>query len=261
MVKEIGGTGIYWPEMNIQTIDVLLPGSAYFVAVSQNTSIEFSDSSNYLKEISDKVDMQNLTSWQPKETGSSHILAIRQEALNGFSDGDYIGVFTSSGVCSGLAQINRKSNLAITVFGDDLFTNFSEGFVPNEQMAFKLYCSATGEISDLQPEFDYSAPSTNGMFLDNGISIITHFKSGNSSIDKFYNQVLISPNPVSDRVTFRMKNSNNFRLTITDIHGNLMLQQMIFGSINLDLENWNSGVYIVKMEDFYSTGYSKLIIR
>jgi hypothetical protein len=43
IVKEVAGTGIYWPEYGINTLPVLEPGRAYFVSVTQNTSVTFQD--------------------------------------------------------------------------------------------------------------------------------------------------------------------------------------------------------------------------
>ncbi|MBE0639490.1 MAG: dienelactone hydrolase family protein [Bacteroidales bacterium] len=41
MVKEIAGNNLYWPEFNIQTLDELIPGNAYWVKVDQQITIEF----------------------------------------------------------------------------------------------------------------------------------------------------------------------------------------------------------------------------
>lgn len=41
ILKEVAGIGVYWPEKQINTIDVLIPGKAYYVKVSDNTTVEF----------------------------------------------------------------------------------------------------------------------------------------------------------------------------------------------------------------------------
>lgn len=43
MVKDIAGTQIYWPDYGINTLEVLEPGRAYYVAVTQNTSVTFDE--------------------------------------------------------------------------------------------------------------------------------------------------------------------------------------------------------------------------
>lgn len=46
IVKEVAGTDVYWPEYGIKTLETLEPGRAYFVAVSQNTSVTFDECQN-----------------------------------------------------------------------------------------------------------------------------------------------------------------------------------------------------------------------
>jgi hypothetical protein len=41
IVKEIAGPNIYWPEFGIATLDVIVPGKAYFVLVDEGVTVEF----------------------------------------------------------------------------------------------------------------------------------------------------------------------------------------------------------------------------
>jgi len=41
IVKEVAGTGIYWPALNINTLPVLKPGKSYFVKVANSCSVSF----------------------------------------------------------------------------------------------------------------------------------------------------------------------------------------------------------------------------
>ncbi len=41
MVKQVAGTGLYWPDYNIFTLTTLQPGNAYFVLMNQETTITF----------------------------------------------------------------------------------------------------------------------------------------------------------------------------------------------------------------------------
>lgn len=41
IVKEIAGTGIYWPAQGISTLPALLPGRSYFVLLTSNVFLEF----------------------------------------------------------------------------------------------------------------------------------------------------------------------------------------------------------------------------
>jgi PKD repeat protein len=41
IVKEIAGSGIYWPSMNIATLDWLMPGEAYWVRTTSDVTVTF----------------------------------------------------------------------------------------------------------------------------------------------------------------------------------------------------------------------------
>jgi hypothetical protein len=41
MVKEIAGSGIFWPAQGINTLPVLLPGRSYFVFLNDGFYLEF----------------------------------------------------------------------------------------------------------------------------------------------------------------------------------------------------------------------------
>lgn len=41
MAKEIAGTGVYWPEHQINTLGNVVPGKAYYIYSSQNMSVDF----------------------------------------------------------------------------------------------------------------------------------------------------------------------------------------------------------------------------
>jgi rhodanese-related sulfurtransferase len=43
IVKEIAGGKVYWPEYGIATLDVIVPGKAYFVLVDEDVVVEFSE--------------------------------------------------------------------------------------------------------------------------------------------------------------------------------------------------------------------------
>jgi hypothetical protein len=46
IIKEIAGPNIYWPEMNINTLNILKPGSAYYVRMGSPATIVFPSCNN-----------------------------------------------------------------------------------------------------------------------------------------------------------------------------------------------------------------------
>lgn len=41
IAKEVAGTGVFWPELSINSLPVLMPGKAYFVKMATNVTISF----------------------------------------------------------------------------------------------------------------------------------------------------------------------------------------------------------------------------
>ena len=64
------------------------------------------------------------------------------------------------------------------------------------------------------------------------------------------NDVVISPNPTSDFINIQFKNAADFKTEIYDIVGK---QIGNFKNTNqIDVSNFNSGIYIIKITDFES---------
>jgi hypothetical protein len=43
VIKEVAGTGVYWPGFGVNTIGNLQPGQAYFIHVTESVTITFED--------------------------------------------------------------------------------------------------------------------------------------------------------------------------------------------------------------------------
>ena len=261
MVKEIAGTGIYWPEMNIQTLHLLLPGKAYFVAVSQNTAVDFSECTSTVKMGINPATFKNNTSWEdPEKTATSHIFAIGAAAMADFNSGDCIGAFTGAGICAGLAEVRGDQGIALTVFGDDPFTSGAQGFTPGEEIAFRVFNSNTGEEALLEPVYDPGFVDVDGTFSDQGISKITGFISSTSSVIMPEVRIHVSPNPAHDHVAIQLNGSQPTTLTVNDLRGTTMFQKTIRTDITIDLSKWPSGIYMVTAESRNARRVAKLVV-
>jgi hypothetical protein len=177
VIKEIGGNKIFWPEMGIQSLQVLERGRAYFVAVSQNTSVEYSECDSY-KSHPEPVEYNliNNTPWNtPVQTGSSHTIAFPSEIISNLKPGDYIAAFNDEGICTGLTQIGDPGeSVALTVYGDDILTDANDGMAEGEQISFKIFKTSIGESMDAFVEFDQNYTQSDGTFADNGLSVLVH---------------------------------------------------------------------------------------
>jgi hypothetical protein len=265
VVKEIAGNNVYWPQMGINTLQVLSPGKAYLVAVNQNTSITFPECTNLKSAITGENAMiKNTTSWaDPVATPSSHTIAVAKETLAQFATGDFIGAFTQEGIIAGLAQITTlDDNTSITVFGDDQTVDEKVGFDEEEILSFKVFKTATGEVVNLWVEFDHDLPDHQGVFIDNGLSLITdvHMSpSGNNEIDP-HNDIWFYPNPSSGIIDVAA-NELSYSVVIRNLLGSSVFTQDLTESKQIDLSHLHAGIYIIEIEGKGFLKVDKLMLR
>jgi len=80
-------------------------------------------------------------------------------------------------------------------------TNNKDGFDEMELMSYKVYRPSTGEIFDVEVEYNQQMPQT-GYFTGEGLSAIKSITTINTGIgDTFANRLFIYPNPTNGKVT------------------------------------------------------------
>lgn len=265
LVKEVAGNNVFWPAMGINTLQTLVPGKAYMVSMSQSGSVTFPACTGMKSDITDLNAIHvNKTSWpNPVSTPASHIIALAENALSGFSEGDFIGAFTQEGIIAGLTEITGfEQKTGITVFGNDPTEIQKVGFDEGEALSFRLFKSSTGEVFDLIAEFDPTMPLSDGAFYDNGLSLITtlHLSStGAGDLNQSKNPRLL-PNP-SDGTVSLFADGINFQITIFDVLGSVVYNQVFSGNSQIDLTHLNKGMYFAKIEGEGSVKVEKLILK
>jgi PKD repeat protein len=265
IVKEIAGTNLYWPSENIYTLTLLLPGKAYLVYVIYNCTLTFTDTSYIAGQIYSPVTPKLVQPWNEiVKTGSSHIIAIYQNAMNKLQNGDIIGCFTESEVCAGLISIEDKtSSVAITVFGDDPTTfNVNEGFIEKESFHFRLYRESNDEIFDLNVQYDGNLPDLN-VFKDNGLSVINGIElliseyNDNSGLGS----VLIYPNPAHNQITVQNATGfDNINVEISNLQGQILYQYNLFKpKEKINISSFEKGIYLIKVYTPVSSITKKIV--
>lgn len=265
VIKEIAGNRIYWPEMGIQTLQVLQPGKSYYVAVTQNASVTYSDCQSLKSHpAAQEYSMVNLTPWNsPVETGFTHTIAFPSFVLTSLSKGDYIAAFNSEGICAGMAQIETTDrNLALTVFGEDMTTAESEGMNEGEEMIFKIYNTRTGESVPAEVLFNGSYASADGLFADNGLSVASSLKVSSTGISEIGSgNFEVFPNPAGNQVTVRISDGGDYRLQIRNMNGQLVISQNCNGTSQIDVSDVSRGVYTVELTGEQTKAITKLILK
>jgi hypothetical protein len=241
--------GIYWPAYNIYTLDLLVPGSAYLVALAAPGAADFDVPPADAIAASHVPYPRNLTSWNDvKLSGEQHNIAITASALENLQVGDVIGAFNQNATAVGMVEVTSlNQNIALRVYGA------TEGDV----LTFQAY--RDGEIIELDATFDTNLPSTN-VFTKEGMSAITSFKAGVTSINNGLTSDLTAnlyPNPATQFVNietnFEIKN-----LTVVNYVGQVVFDrdtdQMTY---QINTSNFNAGMYFVQIQSVDGTVITK----
>ena len=173
VAKDVVGTGVLWPDMEINTLGNLYPGTAYYILLNSGGTIAFPSNSDQVVVVDPIVIELPENPWTKKILSSpTHLISIRNNGLHNIVAGDIIGVFSPDNNCYGVVTISGKGkNSLITVYSDDMSTVEKDGFLPGEQFSFKLYRPGTHEIFDLQVRFE--GKPYQGYFAKDGLSVVS----------------------------------------------------------------------------------------
>jgi len=259
IVKDIAGTGVYWPAMNINSIGQLLPGKAYFVKMSSSGNVVF-PACGKSKNLTGLPNLSGLEGLAITPTPSTHTIAILPQALKGFERGTIIGASDQAGNCFG-AMVYNSEFISLTVFGDDPTTAEKDGFFDGEMITFQ---TLTGfqTLSGLTPTFDQTLPQSDGLFTQNGLSAITGFEAASGiGIEGFGATVSIYPNPTSGLVNISGLDGDT-EITITDAKGQEIKQDISKSDqlLTLDLSGCMPGVCFIKIQQNGKTTFEKIVL-
>jgi len=269
IVREVAGLKLYWPDYGINTLQQLLPGSAYMAFMSSDGGVDFP--------ACEKSSAQgfNYNSGNPNypaddyysvltRTNLTHTLAIPENAFQDvlIQKGDHIGAFDESGNLFGLVEWHGR-NTSMTLFGDDRTTGILDGFSAGDIIHFKHLKNDNAEQIPLEAIFDKTLPDREGVFVSNGISVISGFKvspSGIQNDDLF--DVNIYPNPANDHVVVSYSCEIDLEICIRSIQGIEVLKSSLTANhTNLDISDLNPGIYFVKVGNGKSFKVERLIVQ
>jgi hypothetical protein len=265
IIKEIAGSFIYWPAMNIKTLLTLQTGKAYLMMVSADFSVTFPACTAFKAEEILQTPFKNNSPWNdPAMTPSNHSIALPSGVLGKLMAGDIIGAFTEDGTCAGLVEINDVSqSYLLQVFGDDQTTLEKDGFDESEFLSLKLFRPQLNQVFEIGFDFDATMPSSDGVFTSDGLSAVGKIVFNPTYIGENTNtSISFFPNPANGLVEFVAGDLNRkFKVTILDLTGQKVDETMFSGKTMIDVSHSPKGIYLVKIESADFIKFEKLIIQ
>jgi hypothetical protein len=263
MAKDVAGTGVFWPEYNINTLGSLNPGKAYFVKTNAQGVVDFTSlKSNGNFETQTGFPTLSGLDLDIIPTPVTHTIAILPAALENIPQESVIAVFDNDDNCFGAAVYDGEA-ICLTVFGSDPISSNKAGFSEGAQMRFKILNPETGETAELNPQFTPDFPSNDGTFSENGLSMITAFQNATTIADYGnLNNIRIFPNPSSGATHIKglLQGST---VIISNMHGQSLMTINVKETdiLQIDLTGFPAGVYFINVQfDRFST-FQKLILR
>ncbi|MGE5679309.1 MAG: T9SS type A sorting domain-containing protein [Bacillota bacterium] len=121
--------------------------------------------------------------WTFSTTSSSHIFGITLTVISDIDGseleaGDYIGVFfkdlTGTPACAGYSKWEGNKNIAVSAYGDDLYTSQKEGFSSGEAIQWKVWKLKNQKTYDVTVTYKSGGELT---FMDRGLSEVSSIVS------------------------------------------------------------------------------------
>ena len=259
LAKDVAGTGVYWPQYNLNSIGYILPGKAYYVLMSTPGAVDFTGMKSIKTEIL-PGSTEPLPGYLIKSTPSTHTIAILPAALQVFEHGSQIGAFDQAGHCFGATVYNRET-ISLTVFGDDPTTAQKDGFYEGERMWLKDI-SEPETRSGLVADFDVSLPQSDGLFAENGLSAITGFNGSTGFPENsLLSNVNINPSPTEGMVYITGIIPGTI-ITVTDLYGKVLKGANTDSEyVEMDLTGYPSGIYFIKAQLKENRIFRKVVLK
>ena len=272
IVKQVAGPYLYWPEYNINTLESLVPGKAYFVASSDAGTVSYPAcaKSTPINKWQDSKP-SNFTPWNELQyTASSHAIAFPSNVLagSGIKVGDIIGAFTPEGLCAGRIEItNLSSNFAIMAFGNDETTTTKDGFEAGEMLQFKAFRPEGNEEINVIVEFNPSLPQQ-GLFVNQGMSAVKTLKLDSIGLEESGSILTeIYPNPSHGIFTLTMSSwPEKMQIHLMDASGQIIKTFKPGSKLNgsayaFNMSDLPNGVYFLKLVDSGYLEIKKVVIN
>jgi len=266
IIQDLIGTQVFWPAMNVYTLQTLQPGKAYKMKVSTGFTVTFPECSDVSSNLEYSQVNSLSTPWgELNMTPATQVTAFPENAMIDFAEGDVIGAFGQNGELFGFLQINNtKLTQVMILFGDDATAASTNGFAENENVSFKLYRPSTGEEFSLAMEYDHTMENTSGGYVSGSFASVTKAALNSTAIETISTgNISIYPNPATDKVTITFNGFTNqaVELSIFDTKGQVVISETFSGKTTLDVSSLQPGMYYIRIKSSDLNQVSKFVIK
>ena len=141
---------VFWPAFGINTIGQFKPGEGYQVYVSEAGTLRYpGNSGSTARTLTPQIaEVQKAAHYVPAagRSGDNAVMLVR---VQGATDGDEVGIWTSSGVLIGAGPLKQGSAL-LTIWGDDpITTQTVEGAAEGEALTLRVWDKAQQKEKNL----------------------------------------------------------------------------------------------------------------
>ncbi len=246
---------VFWPYLSINTIEHLLPGEGYAIKLDSDLNFTFyNQAEEEPSRFSIASNEKEITHYNPPiKTNQNMTIGFPYKILKEHMKyGDEIAAFDVNNNIVGI-QIYENSNLALTIWGDDPFSNIKDGMLDSEPLSFRVWNKDQNreleiEILEWQQGDNY--------YTKNGINIV-----GDVEINKkyFFSVTSVFPNPLKSNgeITFYISDDCVVSIYLVNnlgIKENLLKAELNKGSHNFNFEiNQSPGIYHIVIESCANT--------
>jgi len=261
IVKDNSGMA-YLPEYGFNGIGDMVAGQAYQVKVLAAQQLQYlANNQSYRLEMT--VVENNLQHYKmPLNTGSNMSLVIEANQLESLLDfGDEVAVYSNSNRLVG-AFVYQDETIVIPVYGNDDYSKEEDGLLKNESLSLKYWSVDKGAEIALNTTWE----SSTGLFEQNSIQVAS-IENANSEFSKMEFKIIPNPATHSAALSFELTENSKVEIQVFNILGDILFkldtQEYNKGenSINLNVENYSVGTYIIKLQTSNSVYTKRLLVQ